>query len=357
MTAQNDNTQTIVVTAVESHTPLGLTASQTAAAIRAGISGFREHPPYTPIVREFDAGDDPIQVASHGRIDVFEWGRLYELIFQPLTTLVETSGLSRSAMKHGGLYFALPANDEVIQKCNLRRHFLNQVSEQLALPTTKDFLGVQTGSTGVYALVERAMEKLRSGELSFCIIAAVDCFFLDDRLDIYDQHWRLKTDRNPTGFIPGEAGAAFLLETEAMALQRNAPVLMRIDAVSAGQEPNPVTGSKTSSGAGLTDAIRSLSTTSGSGQPWQWVWSDLNGERYKAYEWGVALPRLNKFIANDHILSHIADSVGDVGAAMAAVQIGCISEAFKRGYAPSGSAMLFAGNDAGKRYAMAVSKG
>lgn len=356
MSAQKSNQQSIVVTAVESNTAVGLTMEQSSAAIRAGISGFREHPPYIPIIREFDIGDDPVQVASNGYIGRSDWARLFDLIIEPLTTLVEESRLTRPDMAEGAFYFALPFEDEVIQKCNLRRHFLAQASEHLALPETKEFLGVQMGSTGVYALIERAMSKMQSGEIKFCIIAAVDSYLLDDRLHLYDQQWRIKTDRNPAGFIPGEAGAVLLLETEEFARDRKAAALVRIDGVRSGQENNSILGEKTSSGTGLTDAIRSLADVPNKDQAWQWVLSDLNGERYKAFEWGLVQTRLNKLIANDHHLSHIADVVGDIGAATAAVQVGYVSKAFERGFAPASTALLFAGSDEGKRYAMALSK-
>jgi len=356
MSDTNNQSQAIVVTALEANTAVGLTAEQSSAAIRAGIPGFREHPQYAPIAMESATGGDPVTVASNGRIDGFDSERLFSLIIDPLTSLVETSGLGRSDMVHGGLYLALPENDEVIQKFNLRRHFLEQLSMHLALPRTKEFLAVQTGSTGVYLLVERAMEKIRAGDINFCIVAAVDSFLLNDRLELYDQHWRIKSDRNPAGFIPGEAAAVFLIEAEQFARGRNADILFRIDGVGGGQESNPITGDKTSTAKGLTDAIRSLAIVTNRDSAWQWVLSDLNGERYKAYEWGVALPRLNQYITSNHEFSHIADTIGDVGAAMAAVQLGCVSEAFKRKYAPAVTALLFAGNDAGKRYAMSVSQ-
>jgi len=356
MAEASNQPQAIVVTVLETNTAVGLTAEQTSAAIRAGIPGFREHPQYEPIPLESATGGDPVVVASNGRVEGFDSGRLFSLIIDPLTSLVERSGLGRSDMAHGGLYLALPENDEVMQKFNLRRHFLEQLSVHLALPRTKEFLAVQTGSTGAYLLVERAMEKIRAGEINFCIVAAVDSYLLDDRLAFYDQHWRIKSDRNPAGFIPGEAAAVFLVESEQFARGRNAGILFRIDGVGGGQEPNPVTGDKTSTAQGLTDAIRSLAGLAQRDDAWQWVLSDLNGERYKAYEWGVALPRLNQFISPNHQFSHIADTIGDVGAAMPAVQLACVSEAFKRSYAPAASALLFAGNDAGKRYAMSVSQ-
>jgi len=356
MTGAHNPSQAVVVTALEANTPVGLTAEQTSAAIRAGIPGFRAHPQYEPIPLESATGGDPVIVASNGRVDGFDDGRLYSLMIGPLTTLVEKSGLGRSDMARGGLYLALPENDEVIQRFNLRRHFLEQLSTHLALPRTREFLAVQTGSTGVYLLVERAMEKIGAGEIDFCIVAAVDSFLLDGRLAFYDQHWRIKSDRNPAGFIPGEAAAVFLVESERFARARHAEILFRIDGVGGGQESNPVTGDKTSTAKGLTDAVSSLAATANRDSQWQWVLSDLNGERYKAYEWGVAFPRLSGFIASSHQFSHIADTIGDVGAAMPAVQLGCVSEAFKRKYAPAASALLFAGNEAGKRYAMSVSQ-
>lgn len=356
MSGQQINAPRILVTAVESNTPVGLTMEQSAAAIRAGIAGFREWSNYMPIAREFDVGDEPIKVASHGLASSLDWDRLFDLVFDPLTNLVEHSGLGREELATGGLYFALPANDSVIAHCNLRRHFLDQVNERLALPKTKEFLGVQTGSTGVYLLIERAMQKMQAGEIDFCLIAAVDSFLLEGRLAIYDEQWRLKSDRNPSGYIPGEAGVVLLLETEAFARQRKSPSLLTIDGVGSGQEPNPVTGAKTSSGRGLSDAITSLASITGRDRPWRWVMSDLNGERYKAYEWGVVLPRLSALIHDQHEFSYVAECIGDTGAAVAAIQVGCVSEAFKRGYAPAESALLFAGNDAGKRCALSVSK-
>ena len=344
------------MTAVESNTPVGLNMAQSAAAIRAGLSGFVEFPFYMPITREFDTGEDPIQVGSHGLIGGFGTDRLFDLVFGPITTVVQESGLPRTEMSMGAVYFALPAEDEVIQRHKLRRNFLKQAANRLALPETGEFLGVQTGSTGVFILIERAMEKMRLGELKFCIIAAVDSYLLEGRLELYDKNWRLKTGRNPEGFIPGEAGAVILLETEEYARQRQAPILMKLGGVSGGHEPNPVTGAKTSTGGGFTTAIQSLAELQEDTRCWRWIMSDLNGERYKAQEWGVIVPRLNQYISESHQLSHMADSIGDAGSALAAVQIGCIAQAFERDYAPCGSALLLAGNDLGKRYAMTVSR-
>jgi len=356
MVAQQNNMQAIHVTAVESITPVGLTIEQTAAAVRAGVSGFKEHPHYAPIASEFDDEDNLIKAASVPNLEDFSLERLFNLVSEPLVRLIEKSGLERSAMAEGGLYFALPAKDSTIQKIDLRRLFIDRLARRLALPAPSEFGGVQTGATGVYELVERSMEKMRAEEIEFCIIVAVDSYLLDGRLESYDEDWRLQTKRNPAGFIPGEAGAVVLLETEGFAQKRSATGLVRIDGVGTGQEVNTSLGEKSSSGGGLTDAILPLFQFVNNEEPWRWVMSDFNGERYKAYEWGVVSTRLNKMIAGDHHLSLIADTIGDIGAATAAVQIGCVCEAVERGYAPGTSVLLIAGNDEGRRAAMALSQ-
>jgi 3-oxoacyl-[acyl-carrier-protein] synthase-1 len=351
-----DNSQSIYITEVAASTPVGLTIEQTAASIRAGIAGFKEFSAYMPMVNEFDVGEEAIQVAAHEFADSFDWKHLSGLLSNPLAQLIEKSRLNRNELAGGGFFLSLPLNDQVVEKAIPPRKFLRGINERMALPAFKKLGGAQSGATGVYTLIQRAIREMQAGEISFCVIAAVDSYLLDGRLALYDEGWRLKTKRNPAGFIPGEAAAVLLLETEAFAQRRNRPLTLRIDGVHLGQEANTILGSRSSSGSGLTNAIRPLAEVINGNKPCRWVYSDLNGEAYKAYEWGVTLTRLHEIIAKDHHLSLTADAIGDVGAATAAVQIGCIVEAIRRGYARDSSALLLAGNDTGKRAAMAVSR-
>lgn len=356
MSTQTNNGPAIVVSAIESLTPIGLTMEQTAAAIRAGISGFNDYPGYSPIRLEDDDEEDLVTAASVDSITDHTLERLFELVTDPLSRMLESSGLNRKALSEGGLYFALPQKDVHFRKVNLKREFLDVLIKRLALPAGKEFGGVIKGSTGVFTLIERASEKLLNGELGFCIVVAVDSFLLDGRLKHYDEEWRIISRRNPAGFIPGEACVAMLLETREHALGREANALVQIDGVGSDLEPNSILGEKSSTGNGMTGSVRAINASTGNEQVWKWIWSDLNGERYKAYEWGIALTRLSESIAKDHQLSLVADTIGDTGAATAAVQIGCVCEAFKRGYAPHDNALIIAGNDAGDRAAMAVSR-
>ena len=67
MNSPGNANETIVVTAVESNTPVGLNMAQSAAAIRAGLSGFVEFPFYMPITRESDLGEQAFLGFPAGR--------------------------------------------------------------------------------------------------------------------------------------------------------------------------------------------------------------------------------------------------------------------------------------------------
>ena len=91
--------------------------------------------------------------------------RLFELVINPLSRMIETSGLNRKSFSQGGLYFSLPQRDDFFSTVNLKREFLGKLKERLALPASKEFGGVITGSTGVFSLIEKASEKLLNGDL------------------------------------------------------------------------------------------------------------------------------------------------------------------------------------------------
>src|SRR5690606_33594935 len=142
----------------------------------------------------------------------------------------------------------------------------------------------------------------------------------------------------------------------ARARARGASPLLAIAGAGRGREPNPIEGAKTSTGAGLTAAIRGAHAAARASAQVQWLVSDLDGERYKAFEWGLAWPRLGDCMDGALVHWHPADCIGNVGAAAAAVHLACISAAFSRGYAPAARALVTAANDGGQRAAMIVGR-
>lgn len=344
----------VVVSVIETATAVGLTAAQTAAAIRAGISGFVERDGYEPIPADDDDEPVPLIAATHGLVTHDGWERLVDLLIEPLAAAIAAAALTRAEMARTGLYFALPYADAVVAKLELERTFFPAVRARLGLPPVPDLIGTQTGGVGPFALLERARDKIAAGELDVCVIAAADSYLLPERLEHYDEAWRLKTSRNPSGFVPGEAGGVLVVERAARAAARSDRPRLRIAGCGRKREPNPIEGTKSSTGIGLATAIRAACAEAGASTPIRWVLSDLDGERYKAFEWGIALPRLGAVLDPGLVHWHPADCIGNVGAAAVAVHLACVAAAFSRGYAPADSALVLGASDGGQRAAMIV---
>jgi 3-oxoacyl-[acyl-carrier-protein] synthase-1 len=136
---------------------------------------------------------------------------------------------------------------------------------------------------------------------------------------------------------------------------RGAAVPLRIEGLGIHVEPNPILGAKASSGQGLSEAIRDAVAAKGEGFACDWVVADLNGEAYKAFEWGTASVRLHSLFSNLSTLWHPADCVGDLGAATPGLHVAQAFAAFRRGYAPSGDVLVYSSSDNGKRAALILS--
>lgn len=352
MNQQTSSQENIVITAIEARTPVGQSIEKSAAAIRAGVSGFREHPEYYPMQKD-EEEDYLVSAGIDLSITDFDWHRLLQFIEEPFLSFIGNTGFNRKQMEDGGLWFALPYADPVVKQIGLQSFFLERCTSHFALPKKMDIAGVQLGASGIIYLINKARQALLNGERKFIIIAAVDSYMLDGRLNYYDDQWRLKSQRNPMGFIPGEAASLLLLETESNVKARNKDALLQLSGIGVEQEINPISGEKSSSGEGLGQAIEKA-LNGGSQKPISWLYSDLNGESYRAYEWGVVNSRLARYFDSQLTHVHPADVMGDVGSATTAIQLGCISQAFQCEYADDAKALLFASNDAGQRAALSV---
>lgn len=354
MVQQSAAKESLVITAIDARTPVGASIDESAAAIRAGVAGFREHPDYNPILKN-DEEDYLISAGIDLTIDDFSSERLLKFIEKPFLSFMASCGLRRKEVERSAIWFALPYADPVIQQIGLQKFFINDVIKHYALPRFNDIAGVQLGATGVIYLLNNAREALLSGRQDFVIIIAVDSYLLDGRMGYYDEQWRLKSERNPMGFMPGEAAAMILVETHSHATARQQKPLIQLSGFGLDQESNSIDSVKSSTGQGLSQAIEAALSTSGI-ESINWLYSDLNGESYRAYEWGVVNARLASHFGAE--LNHVytADVMGDIGSATSAVQLGCIGHAYKEDYADEVNAMLIASNDKGHRAALSVTR-
>lgn len=350
----------IVLTAVGALTPVGANAEQSCAAIAAGIVRVNEHAYYqcTPEDPEWDE-PLPLYVSDVPLLDPFTDGsdRLFELALPALTEIMAKAKFKRSDLENCGIMLALPQADPAIASMNLPAQFIPELCRRTGLATLKLWKTTQAGHTGVFALLQSAIQKLQAGDIRTCIIGGVDSYLLEDRLSHFDGAWRLRSERTVDGFIPGEAACMLLLETAANAQARGATVLATLGQLAEATEPETLHSVKQSTGEGLARAIEH--TLQSDSTDLDTVYCSLNGESYYAFEWGIVLARLHKRLETMKALVHPADCVGDVGAATGALLLACAaSGAQKQAATPSPpTSLLWTAADSGHRMALTLRKG
>lgn len=216
------------------------------------------------------------------------------------------------------------------------------------------------GNDGFGDALSRAQEDLMSGRAEIAVVAAADSFLDEGTLDWLSDRGRLKTPTVPEGLSPGEGAAALSLETLPHAEMRHAGVLGVLRRVSSAVERSTLSSEDPPLGRGVEEAILGLGGPGdGRARGDAWVIVDLNGEPRRAMEWGHALVRLRSrgeaFAAP--ALWYPAASFGDTGAASGAIAACVALSAFKRGYAPSGEAILLSISDGPTRSAVWVASG
>jgi hypothetical protein len=211
------------------------------------------------------------------------------------------------------------------------------------------------GHTGFVRAIADAEHLLLTGQLDRCLIGAIDSCVEPRFLRAAAAKGVLKTDGNPVGFVPGEAAGFILLERVA-------------DAHSAGTEPLAFLKGKSfvsngpdrlsdepPDGIALSSAVDQALSCQLKSEPVASIISDLNGEEYRARDWGNAITRLRTKHNLDVPQMIPALTFGETGAAAAAVGLCLGTIAQQRGWVPRGPIIEWLSADKGSRAALCFS--
>ncbi len=353
----------LAVTALAVISPVGLDAAAACAALHAGVSRLQELESCCCLPPEGPAGDeggDPEPVIA-GRVPTLpaEVGgpeRLELLAAAALQRAVSAAALARADLARTALLVALPAPEPATAGWGPGRALLPRLCRRAGVPDWGVQHVVEAGPAGALRAVEAARALLAAGRVDRCLVLAADSYLDTGRLAALDLAWRIRSRRNPDGFLPGEAGAALVLEPAQAAARRRQRPLGLVGGPSFGRERDPVTGERWSSGRGLADAIRPL-LQGPDGPVGRWTLCNMNGEAYPAREWTLAQVRLSPDLPVVETLTHPADCIGEVGTAMPLLLAACACHAFARGHAPAPAALLWVGSDDGERAAAVLRPG
>jgi 3-oxoacyl-[acyl-carrier-protein] synthase-1 len=211
---------------------------------------------------------------------------------------------------------------------------------------------VAAGHAGTAIALKRTVELLLQRECERVIIVAVDSYLDPLTLDWLIGHGRLKYEGNPVGLVPGECGACFLVESLRGAEGRHAPVRAHVVAVSVGRETDLPLKEGPVRGRALSGSIRDV--LAHARQPFVGeIFSDLNGEDWRAHQWGSAVVALGTTLGSVR-LRLPAVSIGDTGAASGALGICSAVHSFARNATASHRALVVSTSEGGEVGAVAM---
>ncbi|MBI3597293.1 MAG: 3-oxoacyl-ACP synthase [Nitrospirae bacterium] len=349
----------VVITGLGMRCALGQNVIQSCAAVRAGISRFREWPP-----ADAPGGDEEMVIAGAAVVpDLGDrpWTeKLEELVTQPLLESLWMAGLDHIAEPYNstrlGLYLSVPQLDRPGIDEGNAEEFLEEIRENILFPFE---LGgakvISTGHAGVLLVMEEAIRDLQASRIEACVVGGVESLLEAGLLSSLMAESKLKTDTVPAGLIPGEAAAFVVLETAEHVHARGAETLACVTPVRTAFETTPASGDA----PGRADATvrvlqEALADAPCSPSEIHQIINDLNGERWRFLEWAIADARVLTKLPPYRRLWHPADCFGDIGAATGAAHLCMAARAFRRGYAVGRAILVSNSSDSGERAATVV---
>ncbi|SFU99439.1 beta-ketoacyl synthase N-terminal-like domain-containing protein [Pseudoduganella namucuonensis] len=327
-------------------TPVGRNAWSSAAAVRAGVSGFIEHP------YMLDTQGEPMRVAAAPWLDIGLAGadRLAALLWPAIAQALEAIDKARRGALRIGLSLALPAPRPGLADdapasllAALRAHQGQAFAAMAAFP--------HDHAAGHLALAA-AMRELDSGKLDACVVAGVDSYLAPETLEWLEENDRLHGAgelNNAWGIIPGEGAAALLVAGATVPRSPRSRSAARLLGVGTAFETRTVAARAVNTGEGLAWALRDALRHLPGGVRVSDVYCDLNGEPHRADEYGFAALRAGSWVESASDFTAPADCWGDVAAASAPLHLMLAAVAGAKAYARGHVACAWASSDGGER--------
>lgn len=338
----------IVAVSLGASGALGRTVWSSAAAQRAGIGALRDHP------YMIDAAGWPMRVAIADWLDVElpVTERINELLYSAIDEAIEPILEANIAPFKIGLSLGFPAvrpglaEGSVSRITSMLRHRYRGTFSSLAI--------FETGHAGGLMAMNAAIQSLKHGRLDACVVAGADSYFDPLTLEWLDATSRLHASGMPRrswGFTPGEAGGALLLMRMQAARAAGLEPMVEVLACASAFEPQGIRSDGVCIGTGLSDCFRSVLGGLPDGNSVTDIYCDMNGEPYRADEYGFAALRTGDSFESVSDFETPADCWGDVGAASGPLG-GCLAIcAAVKGYSRGSIALIFTSSDAGQRAA------
>lgn len=206
---------------------------------------------------------------------------------------------------------------------------------------------------GFVAALQTGADMVLGGQVDRCLVGAVDSCLDPEFLLAAAVKGVLKTAMNPVGFVPGEAAAFALLERTTDARRAAARPIASFTCGPLVPGAFDRFSDKPPDGVVLARAIRSLLGAEAGRADVAVVIGDLNGDEYRARNWGGALARVRSRGVLNAPMWIPALGFGETGSAAGAVGLCLAARAMERGIL-RGPALAWLSDESGTAAALMV---
>jgi 3-oxoacyl-[acyl-carrier-protein] synthase-1 len=364
----------LAITGIGAVTPVGLSAPASAAAFRASVArltslqaGVEQGPEGAVPPRRggrvplewFDGGPKDEKWPGHERFEVPLPPPEYLLIENGAERLVRLAAPAAVESVHCALRNSVaPANWGLF--LGLSTHEEAGTGQQLtgainaALGGFRPALAevVAHGRAAGLAALSRAASAITDGKIAGAIVGGVDSLVRPAVYGNLESAGILKGPANEYGVFPGEAAAFCILEKQPV----RGKAMASLTATATGEEPTAGT-EKPNQAQALTAVLRAMRTSAAFSDLPLFI-CDLNGDRYRALEWGLAYSRVfgglheKPNVPTSGDFWHPADCIGDCGAASGLVDLVWAVEALRKKYAIVNQVLVWGASDSALRAAV-----
>lgn len=329
-------------------TPVGTSALASAAAVRAGLTGFAEHP------FMFDSQGEPMTVAQCTWLseELSVDRRIGRCLITAVAECLEPLHLAAVGDNAVGLTLLvnLPSTRPGLTE-SLEESVQLQIDN--AFPRFfSHFSFAQLGHAGSLVDLQTTLQILAERPDSACIVAGADSYFDPDTLEWLEQTGQLHgagPRNNAWGFVPGEGAGALLLSSATLAKRLDLRSFGQLTGIGLGNETNLIRTRSVCLGEGLTAAFQAAFSALPATAQVTDVHCDMNGQPYRADEFAFAVTRTReRFLAPADFVAP-ADCWGDVGAASATLLVVLDCLARLKGYSHGLSGLVWASSETGQR--------
>jgi 3-oxoacyl-[acyl-carrier-protein] synthase-1 len=345
----NSKSRLVALVGAGARTSIGMTAASTAAAARAGVAGFGSHP------FMIDTAGNKMIVAAAPYLDITVTAaeRLAALAVpaarEALEPIRDKPARLQAIPVIVGLPPMRPGRPADLEK-TLAERLKSDLSDEFRIGPLETIV---TGHAAGMMAIAAGWKKIRQGAAEFCLVGGVDSYLEPETLEwleANDQVHSAGPRNNAWGFIPGEAAGWCLLAAPTMAERFKLMSRAHVLTVAMTQETKLIKTDTVCIGEGLTALFRDLfaALPKPDGKVDQ-ILCDMNGERYRAEEFGFATVRTSAVFAEGTDFATPADCWGDVGAASGPLFVVLSEAAARKGYAKGSRPLLWTSSESGER--------